>query len=163
MDEVSDPAMTVMAEGFFYGGPKSFILNKIEDTNWLGLLLLLIGQRKNIIFTHSKKYLKSLMFHTRVRAASRIGPHDEDIISAIVGSLLGDGYANRRSVEGTRLCYRQSIVHKDYLFWLYDFFYSRGYCSNLEPRKYTRRIKKGGRIQEYYGYEFNTFTFRSFD
>lgn len=40
--------MTVMAEGLFIGGPKSYILNKIEDTNWLGLL---IGQRKNIIFT----------------------------------------------------------------------------------------------------------------
>ena len=71
--------------------------------------------------------------------------------------------ANARSVEGTRLCYRQSLIHKDYLFWLYDFFYSRGYCSNLEPRKYTRRLKKGEQIQEHYGYEFNTFTFRSFN
>lgn len=157
--EVSDPAMTVMAEGLFIGGPKSYILNKIEDTNWLGLL---IGQRNNIIFTPLKKnYLNSLMFHTRVKAASRIGPHHLDVISVIVGSLLGDCYANRRYVEGTRLCYRQSIVHKDYLFWLYEFFYSRGYCSNLEPRKYVRILKKGE--QEHYGYEFNTFTFRSLD
>jgi hypothetical protein len=35
MDEVSDPAISVLAEGFFYGGPKSCILNKIEDTNYL--------------------------------------------------------------------------------------------------------------------------------
>jgi hypothetical protein len=56
------------------------------------------------------------MFHTRVKAASRIGPHNLDVISVIVGSLLGDCYANKRSVEGTRLCYRQSTVHKDYLF-----------------------------------------------
>ena len=56
------------------------------------------------------------MFHTRVKAASRIGPHHADVISVVVGSLLGDCYANRRSVEGTRLCYRQSDLHKDYLF-----------------------------------------------
>jgi hypothetical protein len=161
MDEVSDPAMTVMAEGFFNGGPKSYILNKIEDTHWLGLLLLLIGQRKNIIFTHSKKYFQSLMFHTRVRAASRIGPHEEDVISVIVGSLLGDAYANRRSVEGTRLCYRQSIVHKDYLFWLYDFFYSRGYTMNSGPQL-SYKDSKGKKIK-YPEYVFYTFTFRSFD
>jgi hypothetical protein len=103
------------------------------------------------------------MFHTIVRAAKRIGPHNQDVVSVIVGSLLGDCYANSRSIEGTRLCYRQSIVHKEYLFWLYDFFYTRGYCSNLEPRMYTRIFKKGDQIQEYYGYKFNTFTFRSFN
>lgn len=162
MDEVNDPAMTILAEGFFYGGPKSYLLNKIEGTSYLALLL--IGQRKNVISTHSKNYINKLnvMFHTRVKAASRIGPHHEDVISVIVGSLLGDCYANRRSVEGTRLCYRQSIVHKDYLYWLYSFFYSRGYCSNLEPRMYTRRLK-GEQTQEHYGYEFNSFTFRSFN
>jgi len=79
------------------------------------------------------------MFHTRVKSASLIGPHHEDVISVIVGSLLGDYYANSRSVEGTRFCYRQSIVHKDYLLWLYDFFfYSRGYTMKLEPRLYYK-------------------------
>ena len=62
------------------------------------------------------------MFHTRVRAANRIGPHNLDVISVLVGSLLGDCYASKRSVEGTRLVYKQSIVHKDYLFWLFNFF-----------------------------------------
>ncbi len=40
----------------------------------------------------------------------------------IVGSLLGKASANKRSVEGTRIIYKQSINHKDYLIWLYDFF-----------------------------------------
>lgn len=103
------------------------------------------------------------MFHTRVRAASRIGPHNQDVVSVIVGSLLGDCYANKRSIEGTTLCYRQSIIHKDYLFWLYNFFYTRGYCSNLEPRMYTRVLKNGNKVVKYYGYVFNSFTFRSFN
>jgi len=69
--------------------------------------------------------------------------------------LLGDGFANCRSGEGVRLSIKQSFIHKEYLFWLYKFFNLRGYCSNLEPRKY---IRKNG-----IGYEFNTYTFRSFN
>ncbi len=166
MDEVSDPAMTVMAEGLFNGGPKFNILNKIKDTSCLALLLT--GQRNNILSLqtkskNTKNYLNNTMFHTRVRAINRIGPHNHDVISVIVGSLLGDCYASKRSVEGTRLVYKQSIVHKDYLFWLYNFFNSRGYCSNLEPRMYTRKLKRVDQVKEYYGYEFHTYTFRSLD
>lgn len=98
-------------------------------------------------------------FHSGVRAINRIGPHDKEIISLVIGSLLGKAKANARTIEGTRICYRQSDKHIDYLFWLYSFFNERGYCSNLKPRKYTRKLKD----KEYYGYEFNTFTFRSFN
>jgi ubiquinol-cytochrome c reductase cytochrome b subunit len=98
-------------------------------------------------------------FHTKIRASSRIGPHNQDVLSVVIGSLLGDAYGNARTIEGTRISYRQSEVHIDYLFWLYEFYSQRGYCSNLKPRKYTR-ILKG---KEFYGYEFNTFTFRSFN
>jgi hypothetical protein len=55
-------------------------------------------------------------FHTKVRASNRIGPHNKDVISVIVGSLLGDSYVSKRTIEGSRLSYRQSQVHKDYLF-----------------------------------------------
>lgn len=131
MDEVNDPAMTILAEGLFNDGPNLYISNKIEDLN--SLALLLIGQRKNIISTHTKNLVK---FHTssrgrelvsrprggrlpvgetRVKAASRIGPHHEEIVSVIIGSILGNCVADRL-IEATRLCYRQSIVHKDYLF-----------------------------------------------
>ena len=99
-------------------------------------------------------------FHSQVRAKNRIGPHNNDVISVIFGLLLGDGYAINRSGEGVRISIKQSIKHKDYLFSLYDFFLDRGYCSNNKPRLFTRIIK--GKDKIYYGYEFNTFTFRSF-
>lgn len=110
---------------FFFSGPKFYISNKIKDTS--NLASLFTGQRNNIISlqTKSKKTKSSVynaMFHTRVRAINRIGPHNHDVISVIVGSLLGDCYASKRSIEGTRLVYKQSIIHKDYLFWLYSFF-----------------------------------------
>lgn len=156
MDEVSDPSMSVLAEGL--GGPKSYILNKKVNTLAPAGLE---GSRINIFSKFA--FLHCRWFNTRMRAASRIGPHNQDVVSVIVGSLLGDSYANRRSVEGTRICYRQSSIHKDYLFWLYNFFYTQGYCSNLEPRMYTRLLKHKGKEVQHFGYEFNTFTFRSFN
>jgi len=101
-----------------------------------------------------------IFYHTSCRAINRIGPHNTDIISTIFGLLLGDGYAINRTGEGVRISIKQSIIHKEYLFSLYEFFFLRGYCSNLIPRKYNRTIKGIDKI--YYGYEFNTFTFRSF-
>ena len=161
MDEVSDPSMSVLAEGL--GGPKLYTLNKKVNT------LALISPRyaglegSRITIFSKFAFLHCRWFNTRVRAASRIGPHNQDVVSVIVGSLLGDSYANRRSVEGTRICYRQSSIHKDYLFWLYNFFYTRGYCTNLEPRMYTKLLKHRGKEVQHFGYEFNTFTFRSFN
>lgn len=60
-------------------------------------------------------------FHTKVRASNRIGPHNKEVISVLIGSLLGDSYASGRTIEGTRFSYRQSKQHKDYLFLLYEF------------------------------------------
>lgn len=187
MDEVNDPSMSILAEGFSLGGLKLFILCilfKIKDASYVGTNSHLTGEKNNTYVSsnwlaqvkdtsyslyYKSHKLTSLVgvytpshkraFHTKIRASSRIGPHDQDILSVVIGSLLGDGYANARTIEGTRISYRQSEVHKDYLFWLYEFYSLRGYCSNLKPRKYTRRLKG----KEFYGYEFNTFTFRSFN
>lgn len=174
MDEVMDPSLVIYGEGFFIGGLILYILNKIKDTKYGEkniTLLFNLAQVKKInpksglvIKNYNKLKINSLRsFHTKVKASKRIGPHNEDVLSVLVGSLLGDCYGNRKSVEGTRFCYRQSIIHKEYLYWLYNFFFTRGYCSNLEPRKYVRILKNGSMVKEQYGYEFNTFTFRSFN
>lgn len=89
-------------------------------------------------------------FFTKTPSKNRIGPHNVDVVSVIVGSLLGDAYGYKRTSEGVRLCFRQSIIHKDYLFLLYNLFFSRGYCSSLTPRKFTRSILN--RNTKYYGY-----------
>lgn len=128
------------------------------------------GQRakaKSNTISNALSSSQNRTFHTNVKAAKRIGPHDKDVVSVIVGSLLGACTACRL-VEGTRFVLKQNIANKDYCFWLYDFFHSRGYCSNLEPIMYTRRFKKADQVKEYIrsaagAYEFNTFTFRSFN
>ena len=92
-----------------------------------------------------------------IRSGMRIGPHNEDIISVLVGSLLGDGSAERLQSGGVRFRFRQGAVHKEYLFWLYDFFNTRGYCSNNLPVHYTQ--KYGGKVYE--AYRFSTYGFTS--
>jgi LAGLIDADG endonuclease/LAGLIDADG DNA endonuclease family len=117
---------------------------------------------QNPSLINSVNNIQKRSFHTNVRGRKRIGPHNNEVIDVIIGSLLGRALANKRSGEGIRICYRQSIIHKEYLFWLYNFFNTRGYASNLPPRQYSRIIKnKPGMI--YYGFEFNTFTFTSFN
>ena len=142
------------------------MLNKIENTcenrDGFYVSFLYIGVRNKVLTKNYSSFqlikIQSFrFFQTKVSSHLRIGPHNKDVLSVIIGSLLGDCYANSRTIDGVRFCFRQSIVHKDYLFWLYSFFLSNGYCSNLEPRKYTRTLKN----KPYYGYEFNTYTFNS--
>lgn len=65
----------------------------------------------NLNFTNYNLRVKDLnifsnrAFHTKVRASNRIGPHNVDIISVIFASLLGDGYASARTIEGTRFSF----------------------------------------------------------
>lgn len=190
--EVIDPAITIKVIGFLKDGLKSHILKKIKDTifgqkNITQQIYFKLYEFKYIYklfyypFYHiiNKRKINNLLlnipnnrnrqngifvpmrcFHSRCRAINRIGPHNIDIISVLVGLLLGDGHASNRTGEGIRFSIKQNIKHKEYLFSLYEFFLTRGYCSNLEPRQYKRRIKGIDKI--YYGYEFNTYTFRSF-
>jgi len=110
-----------------------------------------------IINTNSRVY-----FHIKnIRSNKRIGPQNLDGLSVIIGSLLGDGYSNKRSWEWNLICNRQSLQHKEYLFWLYEFFHIGGYTSDLQPRQCTKTIKSR-EVKQYYGYEFNTFTFSIF-
>ena len=109
----------------------------------------------------------SRQFHTITRTSNRIGPHNLDVISLLVGCLLGDAYAvknkNKKDLPVTKFRFKQSGRHKDYLFFLYEFFYNRGYCTNSGPREYKTILIKAAnkKPKTYYGYEFNIFTFSS--
>jgi hypothetical protein len=105
-------------------------------------------------------YKLNKTYHSSCKSINRIGPHNIEILSVVFGLLLGGSSAKNLSGEGVRITINQRVIHKDYLFNLYNFFLSRGYCSNLEPIKYSRSIKNINK--NYSVYEFNTFTFRSF-
>ncbi len=48
----------------------------------------------------------------------------------------------------------------EYLIWFHNFFAEQGYCSKKRPKLF-KRIRKGNKI--YFCYQFNTFTFSSFN
>jgi LAGLIDADG DNA endonuclease family len=95
----------------------------------------------------------------RVRADKRIGPHNYDIISVIIGSMLGDGNGEKHG-RGIRFRLQQEQSNIEYLFWFYKFLVERGYCSNIKP-KILIRLGKKGKIRYYY--TIRTFTFTSFN
>ncbi len=109
-------------------------------------------------------FLQSRQFHTKMRTSDRIGPHNSDVISVLVGCLLGDAYASQTKamIVGTSFRFKQSGRHKDYLFFLYNFFFERGYCTASGPREYrTILINASNKSKTYFGYEFDLFTFSS--
>jgi ubiquinol-cytochrome c reductase cytochrome b subunit len=99
------------------------------------------------------------IFKTKTRAIEKIGPHNQDVLSVIIGSLLGDSYGEKHG-EGTRINFQQEESNMEYLIWNHKFFSERGYCSKIKP-KTKKRLGKNGKIR--YFYRFKTFTFTSFD
>lgn len=90
----------------------------------------------------------------------KIGPHNIDVITIIMGSVLGDSHLEKRSNGvGTRLKFTQSNKNVEYLVWFHKYFSVRGYCSPNLP-KLTKRIKKDG---IYYEYNLNSYTYVSFN
>jgi len=93
----------------------------------------------------------------RICSSKRIGPHDQEIISILVGSLLGDGWAEKRN-NSTRFHFHVSSKNVEYISWLHNFMYIRNYCSNKKP-KYSRQIKTGNKV--YFSVKFRTWSFKS--
>ena len=103
----------------------------------------------------------TLPFSTpRINPLYRIGPHNIDILSFLVGSLLGDG-SMEKSVNGSRFVYYQAKVNGEYLLWLHSFISKLGYAHPEIPKLYSRPLVKSDEIRYYY--KFRTFTFSSFD
>jgi hypothetical protein len=91
----------------------------------------------------------------------RIGPHNLDIISIIIGSTLGDTHLEKRKRGiGTRIIFEQSNKNVEYLMWFHSYFSIRGYCNNQKP-KLNKRIRKNGDV--FFHYRINTYTFSSFN
>lgn len=81
---------------------------------------------------------------SRLKGIYRIGPHNIDVISVIFGSLLGDGYAEKRLKGiGTRISFYQESSHVDYLLNIHNFFSQLDYCNSKVPEITTRLGIKG--------------------
>jgi len=95
----------------------------------------------------------------KIRAVKRIGPHNFDILCILIGSILGDSYAEKHG-NGTRICFQQEHSNNAYLLWLHSFISKLGYCNSDTPKILTR-LGKGGKVRQLS--RFKTFTFTSFN
>nr|UKQ56119.1 LAGLIDADG homing endonuclease [Taiwanofungus camphoratus]WRO45232.1 LAGLIDADG homing endonuclease [Taiwanofungus sp. YW-2023a] len=95
----------------------------------------------------------------KTKSKDRIGPHNYDILCILMGSLLGDAYAERHG-NGTRICFQQEHLNSQYLYWFHSYLSIFGYCSETTP-KITTRLGKGGKLR--YVSRFQTYTFASFN
>ena len=96
-------------------------------------------------------------FLLNIRTKNRIGPHNFDILSLIVGSLLGDSNPEKRC-NGTRFRIQQEDSNVEYLMWFHKFLAVRGYCNNNKSKLY-KRLDINNKIRFYYN--INTYTFNS--
>lgn len=98
---------------------------------------------------------------TRLRSDLRIGPHDKQVISVLIGTILGDSHLEKRKGGiGTRVIFEQCSRNVEYIMWFHEFFASKGYCNNNKPKLITR-IKKGNKV--FYQYRVTTYSFTSFN
>uniref|UniRef100_UPI0023F0FA3E LAGLIDADG homing endonuclease n=1 Tax=Cyathus jiayuguanensis TaxID=380660 RepID=UPI0023F0FA3E len=107
----------------------------------------------------------TLPFSTpRINPLYRIGPHNTDIMSLFIGSLLGEG-SMEKSVNGSRFVYYQAKVNGEYLLWLHSVISKLGYAHTEIPKLYSKKknstLVPSDEIRYYY--RFRTFTFSSFD
>ncbi len=100
----------------------------------------------------------SLIYNSkRLNGSHRIGPHPVEILSILYGTLLGDSHLEKR-INNVRITFQQENSNVEYLFWLWKTLSISGYCSNKEPKLFTRICKKG-KIRHYY--KFSTWTYSS--
>lgn len=109
-------------------------------------------------FNNIKLVNRKFHINNKLPPSSRIGPHNLDTISILIGAILGDTHLEKRSRgKGTRIKFEQSSKNVEYLMWLHSYFSSRGYCNPKIP-KLTKRIKETG---VFFHYSFNSYTFSS--
>ena len=99
----------------------------------------------------------------RFNPLKRIGPHNYDILSILIGSLLGDG-SMEKSVNGSRFVFYQAKVNEEYLLCLHNIISKLGYAKKENPKLYSRKGSTLVGIDEIrYYIRFRTFTYSSFD
>ena len=101
---------------------------------------------------------KICLFYTSKRKAfERIGPHNENILSLIVGSLQGNGLGEKRN-NATRFHIYVAAKNVEYIMWFHKIISINGYCNTNKP-KIIKILGKSNKI--YYSIKFRTWSFSS--
>ena len=103
--------------------------------------------------THNKVDNTAITLSKKIQ----FGPHSQEVIDAIVGSLLGHGWAEKRN-HATRIMFHCSSRNITYAKSLHKLMSSKGYASpNI--KKMNVKIGRGGK--QYFSVKFRTFSYTS--
>ena len=97
---------------------------------------------------------------SRISSIKRIGPHNYEILSIMIGSLLGDGHMEKFG-NGSRFTFYQAKPNGEYLLWLHKTISELGYAKKELPQLYARKGLSENEM--FYYYRFRTFTYASFN
>lgn len=95
---------------------------------------------------------------SKIPSKNRIGPHNIDLQSVLIGNLLGDGHGKQRN-GNPRFTQHMSKSNMEYLYWQHGFYSERGYSSIIKPNIKPQAPKKKSKI--YYSGKLNLYTFSS--
>ena len=114
----------------------------------------------NFMFIMHTCNQKRFFFSRKLKSINRVGPHNLDVISLIVGSLLSNSYLEKRENGlGVRIIFIKYSNNVEYLMWFHSFFAEKGYCSNKKP-KLSKLIGIGNKVLFFYS--FKSYSFSSF-
>jgi hypothetical protein len=119
----------------------------------------------SVLFSRNLTNISSLALlpfnSPRINTSKRIGPHNIDVLSILIGSLLGEGHMEKDNEGfGSRFTFFQSKCNGEYLLWLYSCLSKLGYCKKEIPLIRTK-ISNNNELRYYY--RFRTYTFSSFN
>ncbi len=119
----------------------------------------------SILFSKNQSNISSLASlpfkSSRIHSEKRIGPHNINVLSVLIGSLLGDGHMEKdKDGFGSRFVFYQSKCNGEYLLWLHNCLQELGYCKREIPLIKTR-VSSNNELRYYY--RFRTYTFSSFN
>ena len=119
--------------------------------------LVSLGKQRNTLGGITQK---RSFWSNRLKSHERIGPHNLDVISLIVGSLLSNSYLEKRkSGLGIRIVFIKCSNNVEYLMWFHSVLSDNGYCSNKKPKLY-KIIGKGNKVL--FTYSIKSYSFSSF-
>ena len=91
-------------------------------------------------------YQKRYFFSNKLKSKQRIGPHNLDVISLIVGSLLSKTLLEKRLKGLTiRINFVKCSNNVEYLIGFHLFLSIRGYCYLKKP-KLSKNLSKGNKV-----------------
>lgn len=103
---------------------------------------------------------KRYFFSKKLKSIERIGPHNLNVISLIVGSLLSGSYLEKRDNRlGTRIIFIKYSNNVEYLMSFHSTLANTGYCSFKKP-KLSKLIGKENKVLFFYS--FKSYSFSSF-